>query len=80
MERTDFVPIYLSLAIVVLVVSYPEEAYFYSEKAILMAKLFIVNAYCWTVALTIYLRLLWSFRRLGIPVPPFRFVPIWKRQ
>jgi hypothetical protein len=80
MERIDAISICISMMAVVLVVSYPEETYFYTEKAILMTKLFVVNAYCWAVALTIYLRLLWSFRRLGMPAPPFRFVPIWNRQ
>lgn len=70
----------VSIAAVVLFACYPEEAYYQSERAILLAKLVVVNAYCWVVAVMLYLGLLWSFRKMGIPAPPFRFTPIWKRQ
>lgn len=77
---TESITTYVSIVVVILILCYPEEAYYQAERGILLAKLFLINAYCFLVALFLYVGLLWSFRKMGLPAPAFRFTPVWKRQ
>ena len=59
---------------------YPDESYFYAEKTILQVKLVLLNYYLMAQAFLMYRKVSGEARKMGMPIPAFRFTPIWRRK
>lgn len=59
---------------------YPDESYFYTEKTILQIKVVALNYYLMAQAFLMHRKISAEARKMGMPIPAFRFTPIWRRK
>lgn len=71
--------IYLYLFLGALVVLFPKDAMIFAQLCEQWVKLHYINAKCFVQAYFMWRKLKKDFGGLGFPIPPFKFIPIWKR-
>ena len=70
---------WLPVTIACLVAFFPEDAFLFAQISEAKIKLHMLNLRMFIMSYTIYRRLCRDFRDMGLPVPPFRYVPLWDR-
>ena len=75
MDSFWFIPVLLTC----LVAFFPEDAFLFAQISEAKIKLHVMNIRMFIMAYTMYRRLCHDFRDMGLPVPPFRYVPLWNR-
>jgi hypothetical protein len=76
----DVIYIDLFLTLIVLVFLFPEDCIIFAGIAWAWALSRILNYYLMFHAWLMYRQIRADMAKLGMPAPPFRFVPIWQRQ
>jgi hypothetical protein len=70
---------YLPLVLVCLVAFFPEDAFIFAKTLDLKLKLHVLNIRMFFMSYIMYRKLVRDFSAMGLPAPPFAFVPLWKR-
>ena len=70
---------YIPLTLACLVAFFPEDAFLFGKTLDLKIRLHILNLRMFIMSYIMYRKLVRDFTEIGLPAPPFVFVPLWKR-